>query len=81
MGGILNQSVETIHEGIHYPCSQRCYNAKTKPNLKGDVLLGQFLDVHNHFKILGQKHLKRDCLAGVPLARLCLRIYQIRSEF
>ena len=53
MGGILNQPVETIHERIHYPCSHRCYNATTKPNLKGDVLLGQFLHVHNQFKILG----------------------------
>ena len=53
MGGILNQPVETIHERIHYPCSQRCYNATTKPNLKGDVLLGQFLHVHNQFKFLG----------------------------
>ena len=35
--GILNQHVETIHGGVHYPCRQWDYEATTNPNLKGHV--------------------------------------------
>ena len=33
----MNQHVETIHGGVHYPCRQWDYEATTNTNLKGHV--------------------------------------------